>query len=356
MTTVIATIVVLGILIFVHELGHFLLAKLLGVKVQAFSLGFPPKLISKQWGETEYRLSVIPLGGYVKLMGENPDDEVPAGQEHRSFSHHPLWHRALIVLAGPGFNLLFAVLALSVVFAVSGIPYAIPKVGEVMPDSPAAQGGLRKDDLVTAIDGRPISRWEELVSAVRQSGERTLTLTVRRGDEELTLALTPRRMETTNIFGQKVSATLIGVAAGEHFAVQQVNPVEALVSGVSYTGRIVEITVLSLWKLLTREIPVATLGGPILIAQVAGKQAEQGVNALIHFMALLSVNLTLLNLLPIPVLDGGHLVFILWEAVRGKPLAMKHRELAQALGLMLILALMVVVFYQDLQRLFTSGQ
>lgn len=356
MTTVIATIVVLGILIFVHELGHFLLAKLLGVKVQIFSLGFPPKLVGKKWGETEYRLSIIPLGGYVKLMGENPDDDVPAGEEHRAFAHHPLWHRALIVLAGPGFNLLFAVLALTLVFAVSGIPYAIPKVGEVMADSPAAQGGLKKDDLVTAIDGKPISRWDELVTAVRQSGERTLTLTVKRGEEELTLTLTPKLMETTNLFGQKVSATLIGVAAGEHYAVNRVNPLEALSSGVVYTGRIVEVTVLSLWKLVTREIPINTLGGPILIAQVAGKQAEQGVNSLIHFMALLSVNLTLLNLLPIPVLDGGHLVFILWEAVRGKPLAMKHRELAQAMGLMLILALMVVVFYQDLQRLFASGQ
>jgi regulator of sigma E protease len=356
MITVIATIVVLGILIFVHEFGHFLLAKLLGVKVQAFSLGFPPKLISKTWGETEYRLSVIPLGGYVKLLGENPDDEVAPEEEHRSFSHHPLWHRALIVLAGPGFNLLFAVLALSLTFAISGIPYLIPKVGEVMPDSPAAQAGLKKDDLVTAIDGKTITRWEELVTTVRLSAERPLALAVKRGEAELTLTITPKRMETTNIFGQKVSAVLIGVASSEHYAVDRVNPLTAFTTGAAYTGRIVEITVLSLWKLLTQEIPITTLGGPILIAQVAGKQAEQGINSLVHFMALLSVNLTLLNLLPIPILDGGHLVFILWEAVRGKPLAMKHREMAQALGLMLILALMVVVFYQDLQRLFSGGQ
>lgn len=356
MTTVVATIVVLGILIFVHELGHFLLAKLLGVKVQAFSLGFPPKLVSKQWGETEYRLSVIPLGGYVKLLGENPDEEVPQEEEHRSFSHHPLWHRALIVLAGPGFNLLFAAVALSLMFAISGIPYLTPKVGEVMADSPAARAGLQKDDLVTAVNGRPISRWEDLVTMVRRSAEQPLQLSIKRGEEELTLTITPKRMETTNVFGQKVTAVLIGVASGEQVAVERVNPLAALGSGVSYTGRIVEITVISLWKLLIQEIPITTLGGPILIAQVAGKQAEQGINSLVHFMALLSVNLTLLNLLPIPILDGGHLLFILLEAVRGKPLALKHRELAQAMGLMLILALMVIVFYQDLQRLFTGGQ
>lgn len=355
MTTIIATIVVLGLLIFVHEFGHFLLAKLLGVKVQAFSLGFPPTLLRKKWGETEYRLSIIPLGGYVKLMGENPDDPVPPGEEHRSFSHHPLWHRALIVLAGPGFNLLFAVVALTLIFAFSGIPYVLPRVGEVMPDSPAAQAGLKKDDLVTAIDGRPIERWEELVQAVRAAGERPLVMTVKRGEETLTLTLTPRYMETTNIFGQKISAPLIGVTAGQHLAVSRVGPVGALGHGVAYTGRIMEITLLSIWKLLRQELPPSTVGGPILIAQLAGQQAQQGLYALVHFMALLSVNLTLLNLLPIPVLDGGHMLFILWEAIRGKPMAMKYREAAQALGLMIILALMILIFYQDLQRLFQGG-
>jgi len=355
MTTVIATIVVLGILIFVHELGHFLLAKLLGVKVQAFSLGFPPTLLRRKWGETEYRLSVIPLGGYVKLLGENPDDPVPPGEEHRSFSHRPLWHRALIVLAGPGFNLLFAVVALTLTFAFHGIPYTLPKVGEVMPDSPAARAGLRKDDLVLTIDGKDISRWEDLVIAVRQAGERPLTFTVQRGEKLLTLTITPKRMETTDFFGKRVSVPLIGVTPGEHLGVIRVSPVAALGQGVSSTGRIVEMTFISLWKLVTREIPTSALGGPILIAQMAGKQAEQGAIPLIYFMASLSVNLTLLNLLPIPILDGGHMVFIFWEAIRGKPPAMKHREAAQALGLMILLALMILVFYQDLQRLFQGS-
>lgn len=355
MTTVIATIVVLGLLIFVHEFGHFLLAKILGVKVQAFSLGFPPTLLKKKWGETEYRLSVLPLGGYVKLLGENPDDPVPPGEEHRSFSHHPLWHRALIVLAGPGFNLLFAILALTLIFTLSGIPYLLPRIGGVMPESPAAQAGLQKDDLVTAIDGNPIRTWEELVREVRSAGERPLVLTVQRRGETLTITLTPRVMETTNLFGQKVSAPIIGVSAGSDLAVSRVGPWGALSHGITYTGRIVELTYLSIWKLIRRELPASTMGGPILIAQLAGQQAQQGLYALVHFMAVLSVNLTLLNLLPIPILDGGHLVFILWEALRGRPVAVKYREAAQALGLMIILALMILILYQDLQRLFQGG-
>jgi len=224
-----------------------------------------------------------------------------------------------------------------------------------MANSPAAEAGLKKDDLVTAIDGRPISRWDELVQAVRSAGERPLTFSVQRGNELLTLTITPRRMETTDLFGKKVSAPLIGVSAGQHLAVSQVGPLTALSQGILTTGRMAELTALHLWKLISRELPASTLGGPILIAQMAGQQAEQGVYALVQFMAFLSVNLTLLNLLPIPVLDGGHMLFILWEAIRGKPMAMKYREAAQALGLMIILALMVMIFYQDLQRLFHGG-
>jgi|UniRef100_A0A7C3WRC8 regulator of sigma E protease len=353
MITIVATIVVLGILIFVHEFGHFLLAKLLKVRVEAFSLGFPPKLLSKKIGETEYRLSVIPLGGYVKLLGENPDEQVPPELQPRSFSHHPLWHRTLIVLAGPGFNLLFCVLALFLMFSISGIPFIPTTIGSIKADSPAAQAGLQPGDKILAVQGKKVDRWEELSYQIRQQGERPIVVTVKRGERIFEVTVTPQRMETTNVFGQKVSAVLIGVGAGDNLEVEQVGIFKAFAEGTVYTYRLVVLTVMSIYKLLIQEIPVTTLGGPILIAQVAGKQAEQGLAYLIHFMAILSVNLALLNLLPIPILDGGHLIFILWEAIRGKPMAVKHREMAQALGLMLILALMVLVFYQDIMRLFS---
>jgi regulator of sigma E protease len=351
MITALATIIVLGVLVFVHELGHFLMAKLLGVRVDAFSLGFPPKVLHKQIGDTDYRLSLIPLGGYVKLFGENPKDEVPPELQSVSFSHHQLWHRFLIVSAGPVFNLIFAALALFLVFTFSGIPYLTTEIGGVKEGSPAAQVGLQKGDQILAVEGQAMSRWENLALTIRQSGEHPLTLSVRRGDRDFQVQVTPQRMEASDIFGGKVSAMIIGITSGDHPAVEQVGPIRALTLGVVYTGRLTWLTVESLYKLVTRQVPLKSLGGPILIAQVAGKQAEMGVNYLVQFMAALSVNLFLLNLLPIPVLDGGHLFFFTLEAIRGKPMPLKHREMAQGLGLMLLLALMILVFYQDILRL-----
>jgi regulator of sigma E protease len=356
LTTVIATVAVLGALIFVHELGHFLTAKLLGVRVEIFSLGFPPKLISKQIGETDYRISVVPLGGYVKLLGENPNDEVPPELLPQSFLHRPLWQRAAVVLAGPAFNFLFAFLALFLLFAVSGLPYVPTDVGRVIEASPAERAGLKSGDVIVAVDGAPVKRWEDLSRQIRQHGGQTLLLTVRRDHQNLELKVTPEKRESENLFGQKVQAFQIGVASSERLVIEELGPFQALEEGLSYSLRIAALTLQSLFKLITREISVDTLGGPIMIAQVAGKQAEMGLSHLIHFMAVLSVNLTLLNLLPIPVLDGGHLVFLFLEAVRGKPVAVKHREVAQAVGMMLILTLMVFVFYHDLLRLFATGQ
>ncbi|MGA9755906.1 MAG: RIP metalloprotease RseP [Desulfobaccales bacterium] len=351
MMTVLATIIVLGVLVFVHELGHFLMAKLFGVRVDAFSLGFPPKLLHKKIGDTDYRLSVVPLGGYVKLFGENPKDEVPPALEPVSFSHHPLWHRFIIVMAGPAFNLLFAVLALYLVFALSGVPYLGTTIGGVKEGSPAAQAGLEKGDKILILAGQKVSRWEELSREIRRIGEHPVTLSVQRGDRVFEIRVTPQPMETTDIFGSKVSAMIIGITSGDQVGVEHVGPFRALGLGVDYTGRLVWLTVESFYKLAAREVPLKSLGGPILIAQVAGKQAEIGWAALVQFMAALSVNLFLLNLLPIPVLDGGHLFFFTLEAIRGKPLPLQHREMAQGLGLMLILALMILVFYQDILRL-----
>ena len=342
---------VLGVLVFVHELGHFLIAKLLGVRVDAFSLGFPPKLIHKKIGDTDYRLSMIPLGGYVKLFGENPKDEVPPELQPVSFSHHPLWHRFLIVSAGPAFNLIFAALALFLVFAFSGIPYLTTEIGGVKEGSPAAQVGLQKGDQILSVDGQAMSRWENLALTIRQSGEQPLTLSVRRGDRDFQVQVTPQRMETSDIFGGPVSAMIIGITSGDHPAVEQVGPIRALTLGVFFTGRLTWLTVESLYKLVAREVPLKSIGGPILIAQMAGRQAEMGWTYLVQFMAALSINLFLLNLLPIPVLDGGHLFFFGLEAIRGKPVPLPHREMAQGLGLMLLLALMILVFYQDILRL-----
>ena len=203
MTTFLATVIVLGILIFVHEFGHFLLAKLLGVRVEAFSLGFPPRLVHKQIGDTDYRLSVLPLGGYVKLLGENPNDEVPPELQPYSFMHHPLWHRFLIVLAGPVFNLMFAVIALFLVFSLSGIPYLTTEIETVQENSPAARAGLQKGDRVLAVDSQPVERWDELSRTIRKGGEHPLVLTIKRGDQVSKVDVTPKRMEPPISSGAK---------------------------------------------------------------------------------------------------------------------------------------------------------
>lgn len=356
LTTIVATIVVLGVLIFVHEFGHFLIAKLLGVRVEIFSLGFPPKLISRKIGETDYRLSVVPLGGYVKLLGENPNDEVPPELLPRSFLHRPLWQRAAIVLAGPAFNFFFAVLALFAVFSLNGLPYLTTEVGRVLEGTPAERAQLRKGDIILKVDEVPVKRWDDLASQIRKRGGQPVTLTLKRQDQVLKVRLTPEKREGVNIFGQKIMAYQIGVASAERLALESLSPGRALGEGLKYSLNIAYLTFQSIYKLIVRELPMDTLGGPIMIAQVAGRQAEMGFSYLVQFMAVLSVNLTLLNLLPIPILDGGHLVFLFLEAVRGKPLALKHRELAQAVGMMLILTLMFLVFYHDLLRLFGTRQ
>lgn len=351
METIVATVVVIGVLIFVHELGHFLVAKYFGVGVEAFSLGFPPTLLHKKIGETDYRLSFLPLGGYVKLVGENPRDPIPPELLPKSFSHRPLKQRTAIVAAGPLSNLGFAVVALSLIFTFSGKPYFSPKVGGVLPDSPAAAIGLQPGDLIRSINGQPVQRWEDVSRLVRGAGEQPLRLQVQRGEEELELTVVPKLTETTNIFGEKVAAPLIGISAPDNFEIERLDPLTAWVHGVISTYRLVELTALSFAKLITGSAPTNSLGGPVMIAQVAGKQAQQGLVHLVHFMAVLSVNLALINLFPIPILDGGHLLFFLVEGIRGKPVAMKHREIAQAIGLTLILVLMFFVFYQDILRL-----
>jgi regulator of sigma E protease len=353
MVTIIVFILVVGVLIFIHEAGHFLVAKACGVRVDAFSLGFPPKLLHKQIGETDYRLSVIPLGGYVKMLGENPYDEVPPELTHRSFMHQSLWRRFLIVVAGPGFNLFFAILALFLAFTFAGIPYLTTQIGGVKADSPAARAGLKKGDRIIAVDGQMVNRWDQLSPKIKQSGERSLTLEVKRQEQVLKVSVVPQRMEITDVFGKKISTVLIGIEASENLAVNRVGPLEAFKEGTVYSLRIAWVTLEAVYKLLARQASLKTLGGPIMVAQVAGKQAEQGVGYLIQFMAILSVNLAIFNILPIPILDGGHLFFILWEALRGKPVAVKHREMAQALGLMVLLSLIILVSYHDILRLIT---
>jgi regulator of sigma E protease len=351
---IVSGIVALGILIFVHELGHFLFAKYFGVGVEAFSLGFGPKIFAKKIGETEYRISAFPLGGYVKMIGENPDDGLPAEDVERSFMAKKPLQRMAIVAAGPCFNLLFAYLVFIVVCMV-GVPITTSKIGDVIKDKPAARAGIIKGDLVTSINGQPINRWTDLSQLISESSGKPLALTVERNGKTFSVHVTPEMNTVKNLLGETVTYPAIGVEASEEFFTERFGPLQAIVKGSEHTWFVTQFTVVAVGKILTGSISAKNVGGPVMIAKTAGEQAKKGLAYFLSFMALLSINLGLLNLLPVPILDGGHLVFYFWEMLTGKPVNLKAREVAQQVGLVLLVGLMVLAFYNDFAR-FVLGQ
>lgn len=351
LTTIVAAVIVLGLLILFHELGHFLVAKWCGVGVVKFSIGFGPVVVGRKIGDTEYAVSAIPLGGFVKMVGEDPEEEVTPDKRSVAFQTQPLWKRFAIVFAGPFANLLFACLAFIAVFSLYGarVPSEAAKVGSVMPDMPAAQAGLRPGDVIKAVDGQPVHTWDELSRTIRQRGAHTLTLLVERDGEQIELSVTPKEREEKNLFGEVTGkAYLIGIERGTDRI--DVSFVGAIGMGIQQTAWWVGTIFLSLAKMVQGKIPASEIGGPILIAQAAGEQARLGLEYLLNFMAVISVNLGVLNLLPVPILDGGHLLFFAIEAVRRRPLDTRYREIAQQVGLILLLALMVFAFYNDIAR------
>ncbi|MBW1979735.1 MAG: RIP metalloprotease RseP [Deltaproteobacteria bacterium] len=356
MRTMAAFVASLGILIFIHEFGHFLAAKLFGVTVERFSLGFGPRLFGKQLGETDYRISAFPLGGYVKMLGESADEEIPPHLRPRSFAYQKLRRRMAIVAAGPGSNFLLAFLLYTLTFAFFGLARTTTDVGEVTPDSPAAHAGLRPGDTIVAINSTPVHEWGELSELIQKSGTEPIRIRLKRHNEFLSVVVTPRLTKTKTIFGEEVSRPLIGIVASSKVTVQKVGPLRAIVYGADQTWQVTRLTFVVIGKLIKGAISPRTLAGPIGIAQMSGKVAEAGPVAFLSFLSLLSINLAILNLLPIPVLDGGHLLFFTIEGVMGKPLSMKKREVAQQVGLFLLIALMVFVFYNDIYRLVYPGK
>jgi regulator of sigma E protease len=354
--TLTSFVVSLGILIFIHEFGHFLIAKIFRIKVERFSLGFGPRLFGKQVGDTDYRVSAFPLGGYVKMLGESADEEIPEELHPVSFSHQPLRNRIAIVAAGPGSNLLLAVFIYGLIFAFFGLTKTTTDIGSVTPESPAATAGLQANDRVLAVDAVPVQEWAELSELIQKSDGKSVQLRLQRGDEVFTVELTPEIKPTRTILGEEVSRPLIGIVASNNFIVEKVNPFQAVYYAVVQTGSLIKLTFVVLGKLFVGAISPKTLAGPIGIAQMSGQVAKAGPLAFLSFVALLSINLGILNLLPIPILDGGHLLFFSIEAVMGKPLSIRKREMAQQVGLFLLVVLMVFVFYNDIYRLVYPGQ
>lgn len=355
MNSVISFIIVLGVLVFVHEFGHFLLAKLFGVRVLKFSLGFGNKLVSKKWGETEYLISAFPLGGYVKMYGEHQGEtEVPVEEEPRSFSHKPVWQRFGIVAGGPVFNILFAVVLFFALFFLAGLPEPVDTttIGKIAPDSAAEKAGIQAGDTILSINGRETTSWTQVSELVRESGGKEVILVVQRDGSELTFHAVPQMEEIKNIFGEEIGERyMLGITRSETIVYQDASLVEALQAAFIQTWNLSYLTVMGIVKIFERVIPATELGGPIRIAEIAGQQMEAGWINLVYFMGLLSVNLGILNLLPIPVLDGGHLMFLTIEGIRRKPLRDRTMEMFQKIGIFLLVSLMVFVFYNDILRI-----
>jgi regulator of sigma E protease len=351
-TYIVSFAIVLGVLIFAHEFGHFIVAKMLGVGVEKFSLGFGPKIIGKQIGMTDYRISAVPLGGYVKMVGEAPDSELDESQIPFSFSHKSLVKRSLIVLAGPVFNIMLSVIIFFSFLLISGLPLMKPEVGGVEEGMPAREAGILAGDCIVSVDGRPVMQWDEMAGLIKESQGRPMTFEILRNEAKVSMQIIPKLIAAQNIFEEKVDKYAIGITPSYAYTIKRLNPMEALARGVTETWQIAKVTVLVIGKILNGSLSAKkALGGPIKIAQIAGEHAKAGLTSFIAFIAALSVTLGIINLFPIPVLDGGHLMFFLIEAVSRRPVNLKMREVAQQIGLFILILLMIYVIYNDISSL-----
>ncbi len=452
LTSIVAAVVILSILIIVHEAGHFLVAKRLGVRVLRFSIGYPPRLWGIRFGESEYQIGATPLGGYVRMLGEEVGEEprseelatyidelghdlINAAHKHqsevtgadsklkvrtlhndlaaqvqslaevgaterevfgrdlkidesivlnrirmkgsfdaartslcedppegllaqfhaRAFPTQRLWKRFAIVLAGPFSNLIFAPFLLWIVF-MYGVPILQPVVGQMQAGLPAAASGLKTGDRVISINGHPTNTWADFSATVKLSNGRPLQLEVERGSgaeaSRMTILLRPVREEEKTIFGTKAEEWIIGVLPNGDETIKRDGPIVGAYHALIETGTVTSELVTGIASIISGAVPVRqALGGPIMIAQIAGRVAHEGFSDAAMFTVMLSIELGLINLLPVPMLDGGHLLFFVCEAVRGKPLALRHREMALQVGLFLLVVLMAFVIFNDIARI-----
>jgi regulator of sigma E protease len=350
--SVLSVVLVLGGLIFFHELGHFLAARAFGMGVSTFSLGFGPKLLRTVRGKTEYCLSAIPLGGYVSLVGQDEEEEMPEGfgkEEH--FSSRPPWQRLIVVAAGPLANLLLAWLICWGLAYAHGEVEILPKIGALEESGPAAQAGMQPGDQVLAVNGMEIQHWRQMADQVAASRGASLRMDVARDGRNLTFTVTPVPVMRKNVFGEDEPSFRIGIRAAGEYARKKLGFFEAALSGIARSGEMLSLTWKGIVKLVQRVVPLEQVGGPIMIAQMVGKQAKEGLEGVFALTALISINLAVLNLLPIPVLDGGHILFFSLETCMRRPLNRAVRNATTRFGFVFLISLMLLATFNDIWRL-----
>ncbi len=355
----IAFLAVLGPLVFVHEYGHYIVGRWCGVKSETFSIGFGRKIVS--WTDkrgTEWKIGWLPLGGYVQFAGDRdavsqPDADwqhLPAEQKSHTFPAQPVWKRSLIVLAGPVTNFLFAI----AIFAVFNMTYGAPQtpavIGAVDANSAAQEAGLLVNDRIASIDGRPVSKFEDIQNAIAFNLGKPAKLEIVRGNEQIDVVLRPRLITKSDQFGNKGQVAIIGIQSGDP-VYSTVGPIAAVQKGTEQTWALVRLTGNILGQFLTGQRSVKEMGGPVRIAKQSGEVATLGIVALISFTAFVSINLGFINLLPLPMLDGGHLLFYAYEAIRRRPAPPQVQEWAFRFGFGAIVTLMLVVTFNDLGSL-----
>lgn len=338
MQTVWASIFVFGLLIFIHEFGHFIVAKAVGIKVHEFSLGFGPRLIGVSRGETRYNLRLLPLGGFVRMAGMDPEEKEE--DEERGFNKKPIWQRVLVIVAGPLMNFLLAAVLLALILYAQGYPVPTTTVSRLVPGQPAEKAGLQPGDRILAIDGRPVGDWDQLSRMIGERPGKKIILSVERGGRQREIALIPARDPS----GQgKIGIYPVQV-------MQRAGFFAALGQGLAYTGRISWLILDFIGKMIVGRAP-PELGGPVRIVQEIHTAVGMGFYYLLQLAAFLSINLGLFNLLPIPALDGSRVLFLAVERLRGRPVDPARENFIHLVGFGLLLLLIVVITYNDIVQL-----
>ncbi len=341
------SILVLGLLVIVHEFGHLVVARASGVRILRFSMGFGPRLFTWRRGETEYALSAIPLGGYVKMAGEQQVEQTYQPWEYLS---KPIATRARIVAAGPVVNYLVAAVTLWVVFLI-GYPEMLPVVGKTLPEMPALAAGLQSGDRVTAIDGRPVDTWDAMSQIIAESANRQITLLVDRGGSAQRVALTPTEKASTDRLGRRRTIGMIGIEPKGEFRAVRVGPVEAVGRTAAQLNEWTLQTLTALGSMATGRLSMRdSVTGPIGIVYLTSEAIRIGIVPVLFLISLFSLSLAIFNLFPIPILDGGHLLFLLLEKLRGRPVSINIQERSAQVSLILLVALVVTTCVNDLSR------